>query len=142
MLGDKSDPQWSKYKKFILKHLCPRKSDCHSFSILEASGNLRFLVEETSYLYMVYFFPFFKVTDFLFFIGKLVITACMVGGSWYLFIRSSDASLHYNGATPLIAIAIGSYIIASMFFGVYQMAVDTLFLCFCTYLVTHFKMYS
>lgn len=71
-----------------------------------------------------------KVTDFVFFIGKLVITGCMVAGSYYLFIRNTNVDLHYNGATPLVVIAIGSYIIASIFFGVYQMAVDTLFLCF------------
>lgn len=71
-----------------------------------------------------------KVTDFLFFVGKLVITGCMVAGSYYLFVKTSKIEFHYNGATPLVVIAIGSYIIASIFFGVYSMAVDTLFLCF------------
>ncbi len=31
---------------------------------------------------------------------------------------------------PIVVIVIGSYFIASSFFGVYEMAVDTLFLCF------------
>ena len=32
--------------------------------------------------------------------------------------------------TPVVAIVIGTYFITSSFFGVYEMAVDTLFLCF------------
>ena len=32
--------------------------------------------------------------------------------------------------TPIVFITVGSYFIASAFFGVYAMAVDTLFLCF------------
>lgn len=71
-----------------------------------------------------------KVTDFLFFVGKLLISGCMVAGSYYLFVRNQTIPLHYNGAVPLTVIGIGSYIIASIFFGVYSMAVDTLFLCF------------
>ena len=38
-------------------------------------------------------------------------------------------SLNYY-FTPIVVITIGSYFIASAFFGVYAMAVDTLFLCF------------
>ncbi len=38
-------------------------------------------------------------------------------------------SLNYY-FTPIVVIVIGSYWIASSFFGVYAMAVDTLFLCF------------
>ena len=38
--------------------------------------------------------------------------------SWHLF------------QTPIVIIVIGTYFIASSFFGVYEMAVDTLFLCF------------
>ena len=41
-------------------------------------------------------------------------------------------SLNYT-AVPIIIIGIGTYIIASIFFGVYAMAVDTLFLCFCKF---------
>ena len=38
-------------------------------------------------------------------------------------------SLNYF-VTPVVAIVIGTYFITSSFFGVYEMAVDTLFLCF------------
>ena len=34
---------------------------------------------------------------------------------------------------PILVIGFGTYFIASIFFGVYAMAVDTLFLCFCKF---------
>jgi len=37
--------------------------------------------------------------------------------------------LHYY-FVPIILITLGAYFIADIFFGVYEMAVDTLFLCF------------
>uniref|UniRef100_A0A171AMW2 Choline transporter-like protein n=1 Tax=Triatoma infestans TaxID=30076 RepID=A0A171AMW2_TRIIF len=71
-----------------------------------------------------------KVTDFLFFIGKLVITGSVVAGTYFLIFQRNTLNLHYEGAFPLLAIAVGSYLIAATFFGVYSVAVDTLFLCF------------
>uniref|UniRef100_A0A0A9ZCJ5 Choline transporter-like protein n=1 Tax=Lygus hesperus TaxID=30085 RepID=A0A0A9ZCJ5_LYGHE len=72
-----------------------------------------------------------KVTDFLFFIGKLVITGGIVVMAHFLFFSNmKDLALNYNSTVPCVVIAIGAYIIASIFFGVYSMAVDTLFLCF------------
>jgi choline transporter-like protein 2/4/5 len=74
-----------------------------------------------------------KVTDFLFFLGKLVITMG-VGALSYLFFATDltgidNSGLNYN-VVPVIVIMIITYIIASVFFSVYSMAVDTLFLCF------------
>ncbi|XP_073972543.1 choline transporter-like 2 isoform X2 [Rhodnius prolixus] len=71
-----------------------------------------------------------KVTDFLFFIGKVVITGVVVAGAYFLVFQRNTLNLHFEGAVPLLAIAVCSYLIAATFFGVYSMAVDTLFLCF------------
>ena len=44
-------------------------------------------------------------------------------------IRDTIPTLNYS-ATPTVFIVIGTYFITKSFFGVYAMAVDTLFLCF------------
>ncbi|KAJ6641805.1 Choline transporter-like 2 [Pseudolycoriella hygida] len=71
-----------------------------------------------------------KVTDFLFFLSKLLVTLGM-GAATYFYLESPHNThrLHYN-LVPVIIVMIGTYLIASVFFGVYSMAVDTLFLCF------------
>lgn len=74
-----------------------------------------------------------QVTDFLFFLTKLLVTIG-TGATAYLYF-TNDASrpeLHYI-AVPVTIVMIGTYLIASVFFSVYSMAVDTLFLCFCEY---------
>ena len=38
--------------------------------------------------------------------------------------------MNYYNLIPMIFVAVGSYAIASVFFSVYGMAVDTIFLCF------------
>lgn len=75
-----------------------------------------------------------KITDFLLFMGKLVVVAFAAGTSFYFFstdqkVYTNLPALNYN-LLPPIFITLGSYIIASAFFSVYGMAVDTLFLCF------------
>lgn len=71
-----------------------------------------------------------KVTDFLFFLSKILIAVGM-GCITYVFVTSSAnvGNLHYN-LVPVLLVALGSYLIATVFFGVYSMAVDTLFMCF------------
>lgn len=71
-----------------------------------------------------------KVTDFLFFLSKLLITLGM-GAVTYFYLESeiNTHRLHYN-LVPVVIVMIGTFLIASVFFGVYSMAVDTLFLCF------------
>ncbi|KAK3735707.1 hypothetical protein QZH41_010152 [Actinostola sp. cb2023] len=73
-----------------------------------------------------------KVTDFILFLGQLSITFGVGVGSFYWFKR--QANLNYYLA-PVFIIVIGSYVISSAFFSVYNMAIDTVFLCFCEYLV-------
>jgi len=76
-----------------------------------------------------------RVVDFLLFLGKLVIVLATGATSFFAFggyipeIQDKIPNLNYF-FTPILFIAVGSYMIASAFFGVYNMAVDTLFLCF------------
>jgi choline transporter-like protein 2/4/5 len=75
-----------------------------------------------------------KVCDFLIFLGKLCVTAAIGILAFFFFThRIAQAEkyvpeLHYY-IVPLLLIVIGTYIIATCFFSVYSMAVDTLFLC-------------
>ncbi|XP_065349302.1 choline transporter-like 2 isoform X3 [Cloeon dipterum] len=76
-----------------------------------------------------------KVTDFLLGLGKLLIV-CAMGAQWFYilsrrvtYFNESVPELNYY-MVPVFIIVIGSYFIASVFFNVYAMAVDTLFLCF------------
>ncbi|KAF3691006.1 Choline transporter-like protein 5-B Solute carrier family 44 member 5-B [Channa argus] len=76
-----------------------------------------------------------KVTDFLLFLGKLLISGS-VGVLAFLFfthkipsIQVEVPSLNYYWV-PLVTVTFGSYMIAHGFFNVYAMCVDTLFLCF------------
>jgi len=76
-----------------------------------------------------------SVCDFLLLIGKVVIVVASGSVSYLAFggyipsIREEMPVLNYF-FIPCIFIVIGSYLIASAFFSVYSMAVDTLFLCF------------
>ena len=76
-----------------------------------------------------------SVVDFLLFLGKLVIVLITGATSYVAFagqipeLKDQIPTLNYF-FTPIVFITIGSYFIASAFFGVYAMAVDTLFLCF------------
>jgi len=79
-----------------------------------------------------------KVTDFLLFLGKLVVTAAVALLSFLYFsggintsaptpMRSPDLNYYF---VPVVFLAFVTYFIADCFFSVYAMAVDTLFLCF------------
>jgi len=73
-----------------------------------------------------------KVTDFLLLMGKLMITAGMCALAFYVFandLQSENYVLNYT-IVPVLIIGFGTFFIANIFFGVYAMAVDTLFLCF------------
>ena len=75
-----------------------------------------------------------KVCDFLIFLGKVCITAGTGVLAFFFFTgRIAQAEkyvpeLHYY-FVPLLLIIVGTYIIATCFFSVYSMAVDTLFIC-------------
>uniref|UniRef100_A0A3Q2XWU1 Choline transporter-like protein n=1 Tax=Hippocampus comes TaxID=109280 RepID=A0A3Q2XWU1_HIPCM len=77
-----------------------------------------------------------RVTDFLLFLGKVMI-AGGVGVLTLLLLTKKIAlfqeevpHLHYY-EVPLMTTVLGAYLIADGFFGVYAMCVNTFFLCFC-----------
>ena len=75
------------------------------------------------------------MTDFLLFIGKMVVVGIVGIASFYIFsgeiatLETYLPTMNYY-LTPVIIITVGTFFIASAFFSVYAMAVDTLFLCF------------
>uniref|UniRef100_A0A8C5X2C8 Choline transporter-like protein n=1 Tax=Malurus cyaneus samueli TaxID=2593467 RepID=A0A8C5X2C8_9PASS len=77
-----------------------------------------------------------KVTDFLFFLGKLLIVGSVGILAFFFFtqriklVQDTAPSLNYYWV-PILTVIVGSYLIAHGFFSVYSMCVDTLFLCFC-----------
>jgi choline transporter-like protein 2/4/5 len=79
-----------------------------------------------------------QVADYLLFMGKLSVTSLVGLASYYVFngyvlVDKVGPYLPHVTYTwvPVLAIIIGTYLIASSFFSVYDMAVDTIFLCFC-----------
>ncbi|XP_060788663.1 choline transporter-like protein 5-B isoform X2 [Neoarius graeffei] len=76
-----------------------------------------------------------KVTDFLLFLGKILISGSVGVLAFFFFTRQIPVfrekvpSLNYYWV-PLLTVVFGSYIVAHGFFSVYAMCVDTLFLCF------------
>uniref|UniRef100_G3PE69 Choline transporter-like protein n=1 Tax=Gasterosteus aculeatus aculeatus TaxID=481459 RepID=G3PE69_GASAC len=77
-----------------------------------------------------------RVTDFLLFLGKLLITGSVGVIAFFVFthripiLQEGVPSLNYTWV-PLLTVIFGSYVIAHGFLNVYAMCVDTLFLCFC-----------
>ncbi|XP_008413582.1 choline transporter-like protein 2 isoform X2 [Poecilia reticulata] len=77
-----------------------------------------------------------KVTDFLLFLGKLLVVGLVGVFAFFFFsgrvkaFENTAPNLHYYWV-PILTVVIGSYLIAHGFFSVYNMCVDTLFLCFC-----------
>ncbi|XP_072530333.1 choline transporter-like protein 4 [Salminus brasiliensis] len=78
-----------------------------------------------------------KVTDLLLFFGKLLV----VGGVGVLAFFFFSGKIQIPGSSfqasalnyywmPIITVVVGAYLIANGFFSVYNMCVDTLFLCF------------
>ncbi|GFR70798.1 choline transporter-like protein 2 [Elysia marginata] len=78
-----------------------------------------------------------KVTDFLLFLSKVLVTGIVFtmafiwfkGNITYFDSYVTRPELNYY-LTPVIILTLSCYLMACVFFGVYSMAVDTLFLCF------------
>uniref|UniRef100_A0A8D3DWN6 Choline transporter-like protein n=1 Tax=Scophthalmus maximus TaxID=52904 RepID=A0A8D3DWN6_SCOMX len=79
-----------------------------------------------------------RVTDFLLFLGKVLIAGGVGVFAFFFFTRKIPViqeevpNLNYYWV-PLLTVVTGAYLIAHGFFSVYAMCVDTLFLCFCEY---------
>ncbi|XP_041861493.1 choline transporter-like protein 5-B isoform X2 [Melanotaenia boesemani] len=77
-----------------------------------------------------------KVTDFLLFLGKLLVSGGVGALAFFFFsqkipgFKEEVPSLNYSWV-PLVTVSFGAYMIANGFFNIYAMCVDTLFLCFC-----------
>jgi choline transporter-like protein 2/4/5 len=71
-----------------------------------------------------------------------MITAGMCALSFFVFTEELQYKEHVQvpvlnyTVVPILIIGFGTYFIANIFFGVYAMAVDTLFLCFCKFCVS------
>lgn len=75
-----------------------------------------------------------KVTDFLLFLSKILVTAGVTSVAYVVFVTDyvhivDQSSLNYNYA-PVIIIGVSAFFVTLVFFSVFTMAVDTLFLCF------------
>ncbi|XP_050071888.1 choline transporter-like 2 [Anopheles maculipalpis] len=71
-----------------------------------------------------------KVTGFLFFLSKLLLASGMAAVTYTYFDSDLPKTPLNYPFVPAVFVFIGTYIIASIFFSVYSVAVDTLFLCF------------
>eukprot|EP00039_Didymoeca_costata_P033517 m.42752 g.42752 ORF g.42752 m.42752 type:complete len:686 (+) comp9908_c0_seq2:368-2425(+) len=70
-----------------------------------------------------------SVGDFVLFIAKLVVLLLVAIAAVFLFDRHPE-ELTYE-AVIIGFLCLFAYLIASMFFGIYEMTIDTLFVCFC-----------
>jgi len=80
-----------------------------------------------------------KVTDFILFIGKLIVVSIVLAGSVLVF-RNDDRVLNQElnyQLVPVVIIVLSTYAISCSFFSVYNMAVDTIFLSFLEDLEKH-----
>ena len=83
-----------------------------------------------------------SITSFILFLFKFTIALAMSIGAFYFFSWTPGteffglASINYIWA-PVLVIGLSSYVISALFFSVYDMGVDTLFLCFLEDLERH-----
>ncbi|XP_069121445.1 choline transporter-like protein 2 [Argopecten irradians] len=83
-----------------------------------------------------------KVTDYVLFLSKLMVTAAIGVGAYFWFQGKVSLFTEFIPVlnyylTPVIVVILGTYLITCCFFSVYTMAVDTLFLCFLEDLEMH-----
>jgi len=70
-----------------------------------------------------------SIGDFVLFLAKLVIIITTTIGT-FLWFRNYDDGLTYE-AVMICIVGVFAYLVASMFIGIYEMSIDTIFLCFC-----------
>lgn len=75
-----------------------------------------------------------NVTGFMLFVGKLLVVGAVTTAAFFFFDGSITYIANYKPAlnyffVPVIVIAVGTYVVASLFFNVFGFAVDTLFIC-------------
>ncbi|KRT83761.1 hypothetical protein AMK59_3922 [Oryctes borbonicus] len=72
---------------------------------------------------------FFQITDFIFFLSKIAIVVGVSATIYAIvaYVRTAEITYIF---VPVIFVAICAFFICTVFFKVYTMAIDTLFLCF------------
>ncbi|KJE92111.1 choline transporter-like protein [Capsaspora owczarzaki ATCC 30864] len=70
-----------------------------------------------------------KVGDFVIFLGKMMVACTASVLTWYI-LKNRSADLNYF-MLPVIVVAVFAYMIAKGIFSVFDMTIDTIFLCFC-----------
>jgi len=78
---------------------------------------------------MVRVFVLDKVTDFLFFLSKILVSIGVASILYSFLEYVTKKDLNYV-MVPVVFVFVSTYFVASVFFSVCTMAVDTLFLCF------------
>lgn len=123
------------------KNFCASAKD--AFGLLMRNILRVFVLDKASYFKTCEFSNsnkdwLFQVTDFLFFLSKLLLAAGVGCTAYAIFVMGVGdiykTTLNYD-LVPVVVIVICTYLIASVFFSVYSMAVDTLFLCFRKYFI-------
>lgn len=84
-----------------------------------------------------------RVVTFLMFVGKATITLGLGAVAFFWFsgrwiIDGFPQVTLYYYFVPVIIVVIGSYCICDLFFEVFEMGVDTIFLCFCKFYFLNF----
>lgn len=72
----------------------------------------------------------FQIVSWLLWLGKIGITVGMGVTTWWYYNYTSTKYEMEFWWVPVIFVVIGSYLVANVFFSVYEVAVDTIFLCF------------
>jgi hypothetical protein len=73
-----------------------------------------------------------QVSAFIMFLGKIIIVAATAFLGFLILSREQPASDPLTSwATPMVIIFISAWIIATGFLSVFDMAIDTIFICFC-----------
>ncbi|KAK9719051.1 Plasma-membrane choline transporter [Popillia japonica] len=70
-----------------------------------------------------------KITDFIFFLSKIAIVVGVSASIYSIIVYVSQTEITYI-FVPVVFVAVCAYFICTVFFTVYTMAIDTLFLCF------------
>ena len=73
------------------------------------------------------------ITGFILFLGRILITGGIGIGSFFWFSKynaNQEEKLDYS-VVPIAICTIGAYLVTSLFFSVYDMGIDTMFLCYC-----------
>jgi len=72
------------------------------------------------------------VTGFILFLGKILVTGGVGVGSFYWFVQYNALEpdkLNYT-IVPVLICTFGAYLVTMLFFNVYDMGIDTMFLSF------------